>query len=284
MKPIHNILVPVDFTENSVSLLKHAIQVAKPFNAKILIFHTYARPVLQKSLEGRFDYSIVKSLERYKMWKAERQINTRFKHLVKLVPELKTIKHDFIKNVGTIVKQVVKAAAEHKADIILMGTGGATGFDEFWGSKASQISMQTKIPVLIMPFKSSILKPGKIAFAYDFNKIKDLAELDIIKLFSLVYEAEVHVLNINESSTVPTSKQQAEIDRLREYFKDHDHSVHIKVHKDIEQGISEYIKQNEISILVVLHRSRSFFGNLFHDSLTEKFAYHSSIPVLALEG
>lgn len=283
MKPIQNILVPVDFTESSLAVLRHAIQLAKPFDAKVIVFHAYSRPVIHRNFEKRFDFSIVDSLEKFKIWKLERKINAKFKHLLNLVPELTEVRHDFVKGLGTIVSQVVKTAESMHADMILMGTGGAKGFDEFWGSKAAKISMRTKIPVLIMPKRSVLSKSGKIAFAYDFNKIKNLDELNIIKLFSLVYDSEVHILNISESDAIPKGKQQHEIDKLKEFFKDHKYSVHVKVHKDVEDGIIEYINHNNISMLVVLHRSRNFFENLFHDSLAEKLAQHASIPVLALE-
>jgi len=53
---------------------------------------------------------------------------------------------------GDPAKQIVRAAREFKADIIVMGTHGKTAMDAFWsGSVTPKIATQTHLPLLLVP-------------------------------------------------------------------------------------------------------------------------------------
>lgn len=281
MKPIRNLLVPVDFSINSIAVIRHAVEISKKSGAGIIILHVYSRPILNRGGK-RSNPKSDEVKENILLKKLENKIDYNFEMILNLVPELKSVKTTFSKVRGTIVDEVIKAISAFDIDLLVMGTRGARGIEEIWGTKAADISMDVKIPVLIMPYESKIMKPAKIALAYDFEKITDYSVLDQVKLFSEVYDAELHILNINGEET--SEEEEKNVVAIKNYFKDFNHSIHIKKHSDVEEGIVEHIRHNNISMLVMLHRSRNFFENLFHDSLTQRMAYHSEIPVLVLEG
>ena len=279
MHSVRNILVPIDFSLNSTIVLRHAIQIAKKANAQITVFHAYSRPVVNRGKGKSFNFDKEGAEEKKLLCKLEKKIDYNFEMLAYSIPELKDIKTSYVKKRGLIVDLIVELAKQHKIDMIIMGTRGARGIDEIWGTKAADVSLEVKVPVLIMPYESQIKKHAKIALAYDFEKIKDFKPLNSLRLLAEVYDAEVQIINISDED-INSGKS---LDEIQNYLKGLNVSLHLKKHSDVEEGLGEHIQHHDVSVLVVLHRSRNFLMDLFHDSLTERMALRSRIPILVLE-
>ncbi len=52
---------------------------------------------------------------------------------------------------------------------------------------------------------------------------------------------------------------------------------------DVNNGINPFVDQEDPDMLCMIRRNRSFFGELFHSSLTRKKAAHSKLPLLILD-
>jgi nucleotide-binding universal stress UspA family protein len=53
---------------------------------------------------------------------------------------------------GDPAKQVIRAAREFQADMIVLGTHGKTAMDAFWsGSVTPKIATKTHLPLLLVP-------------------------------------------------------------------------------------------------------------------------------------
>jgi len=54
--------------------------------------------------------------------------------------------------------------------------------------------------------------------------------------------------------------------------------------KDVVSALSDYAKWNAIDVIAMATEQRSFFNNVFHDSVTKKMSMHSDVPLLILKG
>ena len=284
MKTIKNILLPIDFEENNTEVLKLASIIAQYSDSQIILLHMYSRPLATKAGRIANDIGILTRLERYRLLQLERQISNGFRQLYHSVPALQDCKVKFVHKKGLIVKNILKSCDEYAADLVIMGTHGIRKSGRRHNSNTARVSLKAHRPVLVVPYEGHIDAPSKIAFTYDLKTIPDYKQLDIIKILSLTYRADIHVISINHRENKLSSAQKVNLQMIKDYFEDFEPTVHFIPEHDMKLGISRYVRKNSISMLAVLHRSRNAFKKIFHRSLTKRLALHSTIPVLALDG
>jgi nucleotide-binding universal stress UspA family protein len=142
------ILVPIDFSDSSVNALRYAAGLALKVHANLTIL--YVVPVdygwLEIGKEAWREYD-----ERLQSQAAE---NLRALANDQLP---KSASVDLEVRIGRPAEQIVAAAAESKADLILLSTHGHTGLDRVLiGSVADRVARLAPCPVFLMrPGKSS---------------------------------------------------------------------------------------------------------------------------------
>ena len=282
MKRINNLLVPVDFKEDNTQVLRIAAQISKYSDARITMLHVYSRPLI-RTTKFIMDKGWLEKVEKFQLLKLERKIRNSLRTLYQTVPELRNCHVQFETRKGIIVKNIVKASKEFRADLVLMGTRGSS-MNHRKNTRSAKVSLRIHTPVLVVPVAEAFELPSKIAFAYDLHAIPDFKQLDIIKVLGETFKAEIHLINLSTSTHGLTKNERDNLASLKAYFADFKPAVYFVSKAHVGPGISKYIWQNDISIIAVLHRSRNAVKRLFHKSLTKRLALHSSIPVLALDG
>jgi nucleotide-binding universal stress UspA family protein len=138
MLPIHTILHPTDFSEQSGHALHFAAGLARDYGARLVVLHAAEATPL-----GYFEGASASDPEA--PIRAARQ---RFEQLD--VPHVgASVERRF--EVGDPTESILRIAAEIRADLIVMGTHGRTGLERFlMGSVAEQVVRRAPCPVLTM--------------------------------------------------------------------------------------------------------------------------------------
>ena len=110
-----NILFPIDFSDRAASALSEAIPIAKSLHAKLVVYHVYHRPAPDHE---QYDLTQVLSTE-------AKHIDEEFQNLYDSHPDLKEIKHEFVKEVGVSVHEIPAYTDKYSFDLIVMATKGA---------------------------------------------------------------------------------------------------------------------------------------------------------------
>lgn len=144
---LETILVPVDFSANSLQAVDYAIKLGRRFDARILLVHVYHFPV-----ELLTDWSAYGTLagsgELLEALRKEREEQmtalARDKARAGLRIETRVLE-------GTPFNELIKAAREENADILIMGTRGLTGIKHILiGSTAEKVVRKAPCPVLVL--------------------------------------------------------------------------------------------------------------------------------------
>lgn len=142
MKQFSTILFANDFSEGSGYAFDYALSLANQFSAKLLIVHVINEPV---DLRGFYVPHIsFENLEKEIADGAEKMM-TRF------CSENLAGFDRFEKYVitGVPYEEIVKKAAESRADLIIMGTHGRKGVDHLlFGSTAERVVRNALCPVM----------------------------------------------------------------------------------------------------------------------------------------
>ncbi len=264
------ILFPTDFSERANKALEQAIFYAQAFKAKIIIYHTYHRDASNQHSDS-------------KLLAVETGIDNKFKKLLKDNEALATLEHEFHKELGVTYENIPKYAHNIKADLIIMATKGANGFDELWGTKTAAIVKKVAIPILVIPDNTTLKHIGKVGLVSDYSKEVDYHSLDYLLDILETMKLDIDVITLNRSEKPMSKEDMAYRMLVRKKLESVPSTFHFTFHDNVDQGIIDYSKSNGIGMIAILPRSYGFIRNIFHDSLTEKMLFRSPIPLLILK-
>ncbi len=264
------ILIPTDFSENAFKALKYAIHVADNYNADICILHAYQI----SSGAGRFasiDYIIQEDRE-----------NELKAVLRKIQPLLGTnIKVETMVKNGGSVDMICRTAEKIGADLIIMGTIGASGLKKiFMGSTTSNVIKNTDVPVLAVPNNFKDYSISNITLALDHKKVENSASIELIKSFTKKFESKLNLLIVvdedNEHLNIDADFQS---DLKESGF---DFNYFRLTSPNVSEGMNNFVIENGSDLLCILHHTRDWMNDFFHSSISKKMAMECQIPLLIL--
>jgi nucleotide-binding universal stress UspA family protein len=151
---IRTILVPVDFSDCSLTGLTYAVRFAKEVGARIVVVHVAdLGPVMMTT--GRGDYDSPTYIEA-----ARRRCGDQMKGFLKRVSS-DGVPVEASAVAGYCPGAIYEAAAKEGADLIILSTHGRTGLRRaFIGSVAEGTVRHAACPVLVVPSFSREKKRG----------------------------------------------------------------------------------------------------------------------------
>jgi nucleotide-binding universal stress UspA family protein len=149
MKDVKNILVPIDFSENSEKIVQHAALFAKKFEARLTILF-----VAQSFFETNSDFFVphvpIAELEQ-DIFESSKERMALF--MAESVD--KEVKADSEVLLGDVAQEILDYAQDKRIDMIVMGTHGYQGLDKLlFGSVAEKVVKMSPCPVLtVNPYR-----------------------------------------------------------------------------------------------------------------------------------
>jgi nucleotide-binding universal stress UspA family protein len=271
---MRTILFPTDFSERSHQALDQAITCAEKFGMKLLIYHTYTRPVTEWDT-GR---SLTESLQAL-----ERSIEAKFDKLPDQHKQLSSVPYEFRKGIGLLDEGIISTAQKEEVSLIIMATKGAKGFGELWGTKTALIVKGVSVPVLVLPDHTSLEAIEKVGLVCDYSKEANYHTLDFLLELVKALELNIDVVTLNRDQKTLSSQELAYQQLVRKKLEDISPTFHSTFNSQVEEGIMEYSAANGIGLVAILPKSHGFIERFFRESLTKKMTFHSSIPLLVLK-
>lgn len=139
------LLVPLDGSEVSESIMPQVVSVAKPSNAMVILFQAHepieppVREVMGEDIATKVDTVTREDTQAY---------------LDKIAGDLANqgIKSETVLAQGKPAEAIIQYAATHAVDLIIMATHGRSGISRWaFGSVAEKVLRQSSVPVLIGP-------------------------------------------------------------------------------------------------------------------------------------
>ncbi len=261
---VKKILVPVDFSENSINALKYAAAMSTDPGVGIFILHVADPESLEPVLHG----------------------NLSPEHMFDLINKedyMSDIKTTFIEKNGPVSKTILNESKVLDIDLVVMGTQGAGNFTKnLIGTNTSAVIGNSDCPVLAVP-SEAIFKPvRKVVFAIDITQKEEKIIAELVEYFSKMNTSILltYVTNKNyqESESALNKitknvKDKTGYSRLASKLIDSD---------DFHEAIENFALDIEADLLVMITHHRGVIEALFDPSLTKKFAFHTEIPLFAV--
>lgn len=272
----HHILIPTDFSENAWSASLYALKLYANEPCTFYLLHTWTF-----SNSGMRTYITSTYLDTLK--------EETKKKLEALKDQLKgestnsTHQMEIIYSTDTLLSTIEKAIKDHKINLVIMGTKGATGAKELlFGSNTVNVINKIRLcPVLIVPDQFEFVKPKKIAFPTDFNRFYG-EELLHIKHLAKLHNSKISIVHINGKENL-TEKQNYNLAMLKAYLEDYKHRFHWMTNFDKkEHAIKVFIEELDIDVLTMINYKHSIIERIIKEPTITKIGFNPVVPFLVI--
>jgi len=277
-KNMKNIIVPTDFSIPADNATHYAVDLARVFGSSIILYHTFI------PFESSF-YSY--NLRKMENLETENNLQIRLTKIRDRI--LKTNQNiDVSVHVdrGSGSTRLIKFCRDKKADLIVMGTTGASGFKEVLiGSFTSDTITKAICPILAIPGKYKFRFPKKITFATNYLN-KDIQSFKYLLNWNQPFKAKINILHIDKWEINPALEEAMFLKYKRKIemeFKDIPFYFQHVEGEDIPKAISHITLNDKTDVLVISPvRRTGFWTKLFYKSTTKTSMHHIRIPILAI--
>ncbi len=269
-----NILVPTDFSKCANNALTYAFEIAKRTGGSLHLLH-----IVYPS-EGVDNNA-------YQAFWIDNYLETRRKEMDRTVKQF--YKNEAFRDIpvrtevriGFPATTTEDYAEEIHADLVVMGTTGATGLrGAILGSTTGTLISKTKRPVLAVPTKSSYRTSAQLAFATDFKMKLSQKSLDVLDEVVKVHHAKLKIVHIlDKPGERPDKDAEA---RVSQKLNGIQHDFHYIHDADVPQAINDYIEATDTNALVTIAHEHSMWHKIFYESTSKTLAQHVHIPMLVL--
>ena len=273
------ILLPTDFSKNSINAIEYASQLFKEVPCRFYLLNVFKIPYLVNEELMEHNVAELAAL-------GEEMYDSSIKEMETLIERLPTNeKHNFetISDYNLFNLAVHKVVEEKNVELIIMGTKGATGAKEiFMGSNTGDVVMRSSCNVIAVPENHSFKSPKEIVFPTDFKVDYNFEDLAPLINLSEMYNSSIRIVHFSEESDL--DQVQEENKKKLSTFLDHiDHEFYTLSSSDFEDGLNCFTQSRaNIDMIVILVRHYGFFQRLFFKPKVRSLSFHTNIPLFVM--
>ncbi|WP_435412720.1 universal stress protein [Psychroserpens mesophilus] len=275
-----SILLPTDFSENSMNAIKYALEFFKYQKTEFYFMHAYRNEFYDhEELVSRDVFDEVLN-------KVKNESQNNLKNLLDTVHELAPnprFTYHIISANNTLVEEANAIADKHNIDLIVMGTKGKSNERHIvFGSHTFQVLKYVKCPVLAIPSNYKNTQPKEILFPTNYLIPYKRRELKLLSVLAKSYRSNIHVLYVSTSNKL-SIRQEDNKTFIKETLSNN--TVHFchEESKKIADTIKSCIEDKKIDLITMINTQHSFLEDLLFPSTIDKVSLGLEIPLLAMQ-
>lgn len=268
------ILVPTDFSPTAEKALLFAIDLAKKAGSSIMLYHVYT-PVESVFIESFAE----RKLHNENM---QLEVMRQMQELIDTFNPNNEVAIASIVGKAPLLDNVVRFAKKNHADLIVMGTQGASGLKKaLIGTVAAKMIEASHIPVLLIPEQFDGTPIQSVVYATSYHP-SDIDALTVTLGIAHVLAASSTIVRIG--LTGEESKEQEEFENYATLVKDHFDPIPLQFRlesgHDIQTTMEGLYDHIPYDMLAMVRRKKSFLESFFLESFTEHMCYVTRQPLL----
>ncbi len=266
------ILVPIDFSADSINALEHAIIIANKVEASIRLIHV----VKSKNFEAPFVINEFTSTLSNSIDDFMKRILDKYEKKVKGGMDFKIRE-------GKIFREICNQAKYDDAYLIVMGTHGVSGYEEkVIGSNAYRVVVNAPCPIITIRQKFGPVTPKKIVLPIDMSK-DTRKKIPFVTEYAMMFGAEVHILGVSDVNSADIKKKLSLYsNQIEEYLTEKNIKVkkEIIMNKDITESIIQYAEKNDANLIAIMTEQVSRIA-FWLGPAAQEIVNHSPVPVMS---
>ncbi len=268
------ILVAIDFSDCSINALEHAISIANKAGATLeMIFVIKPESSRDMFTEGPQTLSVM--------------VKDKFEELVeKYQPSLRKNKLTFKIREGKIYQEIVEESADKDIFLVIAGTHGSSGFEEFWiGSNAFRLVSACPKPVITIRGGVDVDRNlERIVLPVD-STVETRQKVPFTAYMAGIFEAEVHILAVYTADVAAIKRR---VDSYAEQVMKHLEEENIKyvlesvMADNVTESTIGYALKIDANLISIMTEQEKTAKNLILGPYAQQMVNHSPIPVLCI--
>jgi nucleotide-binding universal stress UspA family protein len=267
-----SLIVLTDFFKAANRALDYATNLAEPLGARLVLLHVRRDSILDPEM-------FTSQLSNLSKEAIALALNSVAKDLA--VPVVAEVGH------GLVASAAADAASRNHPAIIVLGRPDFSDVpDEVVQTTCLDLLRLAPYPMLVVPHSvAAKAPPRRVLVAVDGEPFKLSPTSEAARHLLSVLKAELTVLHVeldSDPDAIPVPACETVIEAGLAQGLDAPLQYRKVVAPRLSQGILAEACSPEFDLLILIARHRSFFGNLFHRSVTAHVLLHSTLPVLVL--
>ncbi len=274
------IILPTDFSENAYNAIVYALELYKKETSTFYLLHTFT-PAIYKAEYVLHSPGQIGLGDIYR----EDSLSKLQKLKAKIKKQFKNPKHTFLLHAAfnMLVDEISNTLINEKADIVIMGTHGATGAKEIlMGTNTVHVIKKVNCPVIAVPATFKYENPKRILFPTDYEI--DYRTASFNELITIAKSHLSHIEILHVSSGYKLSEQQEKNKKKLERMLDMtSHSLQMLPDQEIIEAIDGFLVKDRINLLVMVQHKHTFLERLFLEPVIQKLGFHVTIPFMIVQ-
>lgn len=291
---IHNIVVPIDFSDYSYLAAKIAVRIAAAHKVDLTFLHAYIDPHISSNLQlsDNLTYEIASAdaVEQLidsangEMAKFERRIKDEMKS-----GALPVVRFSHVISEGVPEDAIISYAKDNTPYLVVMGTRSAsTKEKDMIGSVTAEVLDESRFSVLTIPENLNIpdySAPKNILFFSNLDQ-EDILAMDTLYRYFAYSHSRVTIVHIpNRHSFIEKDANPAAF-ALSDYCaKKFDQYTFENIPMSPKNAIVELEKMQKkrnFDLIVVPNRRKNVLTRMFNPGIAHRLLFHADIPMLVI--
>lgn len=260
LKENSTVIIPIDFSKQSLVAIRHSYNIARGMNCKLLLLHVY-----EKGAENH-----AKDLEKLK----------------KEIEDESKLKVETLNIEGDIYEVTDKKAEELDASVIIVGLDTHVRFRSILGSnKASKFIKNAPCPVITIRSTNNKFDCKNIVLPFDLTP-ESREKFGLAIQLAKLYEADLRIISIFEPNDIKyENKLLPYLQQVKKFIKSKGVNCTNKSipSNDPPAAIVEYANKNNCDLIMQINKRDRSIGDMFGGGTkSEKLVDISNVPVLSI--
>ncbi|MEH6748002.1 MAG: universal stress protein [Maribacter arcticus] len=272
------ILLPTDFSKNSLTAIRYALNLYKDIKCTFYLLNSYMPPVYHTEyLMGSPAQIGLGDIVQ------ENSMNNLDNLKKKIEKDFENPLHTFITHsaLNVLSSEVTRTVEAEDIDIVIMGTQGATGAKEIlFGTNTVHVIKNSKCPVLVIPSGFEYEAPEQILFPNDFEVELNKSSLSQLLKIVNTHVSQVNVMHVYTGDDL--NPVQLKHKEKLEKVLSKNALFHEVSSNEIIAAINTFQVKRKINLLVMVQNKHTFFERLFIEPVIKKIGFHVTVPFMVI--
>ncbi len=273
------IILPTDFSDNAYNAIRYAVQLFKNVEATFYLTHTYIPTIYQTEYVLHSPSQIVMGdIYQENLQGQLEELKTKIKE------EFNNPNHTFIPHTAfnVLVGEVLDMIENENADLVIMGTQGATGAKAIlFGSQTVNVIKKATCPVIAVPSGFEYENPTEILFPTDYKIDYSAEQLQQLLDIAEDHIGSVEVIHVSTGYDL-TENQLKNKQKLSAILAKTAHLFHDLPSQDLITAINNFQMKKRMNLLAMVQNKHTFLERLFIEPIIKKIGFHVTIPFMVI--
>jgi nucleotide-binding universal stress UspA family protein len=254
----HVIIIPIDFTEQSIYAISQSYNLARYTNSKLLLLHVY-----DKQGEENFD---------------------EITQLTKKTIEESGVPCDFMNIKGNIYKETIRVAEEVNAKMIVVGVESHIKTTDILSESVSEMVRKSPCPIITIRGREQRDGCENILLPIDLSR-DSREKVDVAVEFAKYFGAAIRILGIYSLKDEKYENQlHAYVHQVKQFIKAKGVTCSNKTmpSENIAETVVEYANKIETDLIMIMNKPGLSLREMFLGTMAQKVIDISNIPVITI--